>query len=121
MTPQRLREMVDAATPGPWAWDTMPMARGGTCTRVRGNSRTVTTADPPDADLIALAPDLARLCAEQHEALAAATCHRTRDGRVYSRELGRVVCANLTGECPGCAAIAAFAALGEPASGEEGA
>ena len=65
MTPDELRALADAATPGPWQFWTDSVADG-----VRIGSYTVNFgAQTADARLIALAPDLARLCAELGEAL----------------------------------------------------
>jgi hypothetical protein len=66
VTPDELRKLADEATPGPWEFWTDAAADG-----VRIGSYTVNFgAQSADARLIALAPDLARLCAELGEALA---------------------------------------------------
>ena len=54
----RLRELVDEATPGPWRAD--DVARCECCTHVEAPAASVCTADMYDAPLIALAPDMAR-------------------------------------------------------------
>lgn len=54
----RLRELVDEATPGPWRAD--DVARCECCTHVEAPAASVCTADMADAPLIALAPDMAR-------------------------------------------------------------
>jgi hypothetical protein len=59
VSPEDLRKLADEATPGPW---NVLMWRGN-------NAGYEETGDSPEGLLIALAPDLARLCAEQHEAL----------------------------------------------------
>jgi hypothetical protein len=83
MTPDDLRKLADEATPGPWGWDTyagiweppdgfdpddderIPIAKVNT-----GYDGSEYRADgKANARLIALAPDLARLCAELGEAL----------------------------------------------------
>lgn len=54
----RLRELVDAATPGPWRADDEALCE--CCTDVKAPAAHVCTADMDDAPLIALAPDMAR-------------------------------------------------------------
>ena len=71
MTPDEaiayLNKLADEATPGPWAVQGLDV-----CSSVTGDRLLLygPHATPKDAELAALAPDLARLCAEQHEALA---------------------------------------------------
>ena len=67
MTPDELRSLADE---GPWVALTMPAERGGTKTVIwTVDGAIVAACTEPDARLIALAPDLARLCAELGEAL----------------------------------------------------
>lgn len=61
---QRLREMVAAATPGPWIINYDPMEETFFHSGLKDSS------DDPDATLIALAPSLALLVADMGEALA---------------------------------------------------
>ena len=70
MTPDEaiayLNKLADEATPGPWAVQGLDV-----CSSVTGGRLLLygPHATPKDAELAALAPDLARLCAKQHEAL----------------------------------------------------
>jgi hypothetical protein len=75
MTPEDLRKLADEATPGPWeyhagipSWEPAVAMTGSVYARddYRPLAEKPRTAD---ARLIALAPDLARLCAELGEAL----------------------------------------------------
>lgn len=54
----QLRELVDAATPGPWRADDESLCE--CCTDVTAPAAFVCTADMENAPLIALAPDMAR-------------------------------------------------------------
>jgi len=83
MTPDELRALADAATPGPWEWEYDEHGDyGGLCSdelwvlttamRHKGGDDFVShidLLDIHDALLIALAPDLARLCAELGEVI----------------------------------------------------
>ena len=72
MTPDELRSLADEATPGPWRFIPesdeyivfAPQAHTG---HAAGHGET-----PANTRLMALAPDLARLCAELGEALDSA-------------------------------------------------
>jgi len=66
VTPDELRLLAEEATPNHW-W-----ATGHTIQAHRPGHATpalVATTNPRDARLIALAPDLARLCADAYDAL----------------------------------------------------
>ena len=76
MTPGELLALADAATPGPWKidpespyYDEFSDIDLGQWWFSRPN---IAALHETDARLIALAPDLARLCAEQHEMLGKA-------------------------------------------------
>ena len=72
MTPDKLRALADEATPGPWMnWQPPSpwVSRAETNAPIAEMNSHETAQWYPDARLIALAPDLARLCAEQHEVL----------------------------------------------------
>jgi hypothetical protein len=79
MTPSELRELAEAATPGPWGYRVNEGAEtwGWILGFAPGREQAVaaiglgTNIEEPNARLIALAPDLARLCAEMAEALDA--------------------------------------------------
>lgn len=72
MTPDELRALADKATPGPWEvgtagrWFTV---HDRPWHRDKPAFDAAVARAPTDARLIALAPDLARLCAELGEAL----------------------------------------------------
>ena len=101
MTPDELRALADAATPGPWKWrwlgeDEDPgwtdhgpwletvagQEKGPKRDRYWSPDAQILSSwghdawglgvDDADARLIALSPDLARLCVEQHEMLGKA-------------------------------------------------
>lgn len=110
MTPQRLREMVGAATRAPFGW-----------IDYFGEGLIELQAQQ---DLARLAPELARLCAEQHEALAELYEQASsswdeddiREENSYAQH-GGVIRAKTLWKARGV--LGRFAALGEPASGEE--
>ena len=68
MTPAELRSLADKAAPGPWIAiiDGLSVERG---TIITQDEDVVAEAFGHDARLLALAPDLARLCAEAIEQL----------------------------------------------------
>jgi len=75
MTPDELRKLADEATPGPWVWEAEPealvaIAPGRPTIIEGGGCEGLVIEREADARLIALAPDLARRCAELGEALA---------------------------------------------------
>jgi hypothetical protein len=69
MTPDDLRKLADEATPGPWKPDDDPGTHW--LLGFDGGDSYVTDWPTKEADLrlLALAPDLARLCADLAEAL----------------------------------------------------
>jgi len=76
MTPDELRALADAATPGPWEyfagmppWIEREVGVTGSVYAEGGHSPIAWKPTFADARLIALAPDLARLCAELGETL----------------------------------------------------
>lgn len=131
MTPQRLREMVDAATPGPWTYEVREgdewwFGSGNEVVEIRPvtgerwNSVAVMgtrRSASPDAGLIALSPQLARLCAEQHEWLSHNAPEDHHPTCAIALPQAECDCGYEDAE----RLLAALAALGEPASGEEGA
>ena len=65
-----LRDILDAATPGPWAFDPAePCLVGGDPQGSEGEwgQEVAETRDEQDARLIALAPELAALCLDMGE------------------------------------------------------
>ena len=108
VTPAELRALAEAATDGPWQVRN-DNPRGVYLWSARIETLADFGADPgatPDAMLAALAPDLALLCAEQHEALEDSGC-------IWARELlGE--CTSLMAEAGnGCARCNALAKLDE--------
>ena len=108
VTPAELKALAEAATPGPWRFT----PEDGLI-RDAEDYHVVQVAGSPEhsqlkasAYLIALAPDLALLCAEQHEALEDSGC-------IWARELlGE--CTSLMAEAGnGCARCNALAKLDE--------
>jgi len=69
VTPAELRALAEAATPGPWEWQTD--SRGVSFLVSKPTSIIVADPalfNPQDEELVRLAPDLALLCAELGEA-----------------------------------------------------
>lgn len=86
MTPDKARELLDNATPGPWeAWDTYSNGtpRQDTSRQMRAGDQYLGIMHAPDAHLAAAAPDLAKLVAGLRYVYAV-EC--TRDGENWRRE-----------------------------------
>lgn len=71
-----LRELLDAACPGPWATEDRPGAI--TLTVQNDDEDVICDAFPRDARLIALAPEMAGLLLDMADALGAILNHEER-------------------------------------------
>lgn len=92
----QLRELVDAATPGPWRADDESLCE--CCTDVTAPAAFVCTADTENAPLIALAPDMAReLLRLRDESSQLLAKKRAAVKRLYSTD--QVTAAVLEGMC----------------------